>query len=116
NSNSSIGIVEDLDFSFSDGGFFYWHYENPQILYTGELIVVLGAFWKLTKEYNEMSENGLRSYLNASGSAALENSVSLLYCFSIFFVVICNLFSLELERVMLALACISGWSYIFFFL
>ena len=67
-------------------------------------------------EIFEMRTSGVKSYFNATGTALLENIISLIYCISIMCLSISHIFGSELERMFLALAAVSGYSYLFFFL
>lgn len=93
----------------------YFFYAYPPLLWLLQLAVFAGAMWKGNKEVSEMWASGL-SYFSSSGSALLENTLSCLYCLSIFVATFLQLIGSPLERAVLAAASITGWSYLFFFL
>jgi hypothetical protein len=84
--------------------------------YLGEAIVVLGAMAKGWWEVREVRKFGLASYRNATGSALLENVLSITFCVCIAIVLLLTMINSPLERAVLAIASITAWAYCFFFL
>lgn len=79
-------------------------------------IVVAGAVFKGWNEVTEMQASGIKSYLNATGSACLENSVSVLFCSLVMFLTAAHVTGSQYERLLLGAASFVGYSYLFFFL
>lgn len=99
----------------------------------GHKIVLGGAILKIMREIGEMSQLGLREYLNSTvsnlifdlprvhsflfqGSIFLENFLACSFCICIFLVEFLRLFDLPNDTVVLALASLIGWGYMFFFI
>ena len=94
----------------------YFIYRYPFILWSMELFVLFGAWYKGSKEFSEMYRTGIREYFSSSGSALLENSLSCIFSACIFLVAILSLIGSPAQSAVLAMASIAGWSYLFFFL
>lgn len=94
----------------------FFIYRYPIILWTMELCVLFGAWYKGSKEFSEMYRSGVKEYFSSSGSALLENSLSCIYSGCIFMVAFLTLIGSPSQSAVLALASIAGWSYLFFFL
>ncbi|CAF1179198.1 unnamed protein product [Adineta steineri] len=94
--------------------------EYPGIVYrlictTGRLIVLTGAISKGESELREMNNVGIHKYFQTTGSALLENCLSLLLCAGIIILNILRLFDMEAYIIVLALVSIIGWVYMLFF-
>jgi hypothetical protein len=93
-------------------------YRFPLPVWLMEIGVLAGAGWKGRKELFELRRSGVVEYFaNSSGSAFLENCLSVTFCACMMGVFLLNLLGLSAaEGPLLAVAAISGWSYLFFFL
>lgn len=103
----------------SGGAYIPWAwfiYQYPFLLWSMELLVLFGAWYKGSAEFTEMYRSGVREYFSSSGSALLENSLSCIFCGCIFIVFLLTLVGSPAQSAVLAMASIAGWSYIFFFL
>jgi hypothetical protein len=88
----------------------------PVLLYTGELIIILGVVYKLNNELQELISRGPSAYFGSAGSAFFENVLSLSYSLIMVLVFICSFFDLQITRALIAIASLVGWCYMFFFL
>lgn len=86
------------------------------IFYFLFVIVVYGAAYKGWNEFIEMKNSGVKSYFNATGSAFLENTVSLSFFVLIIIFTFTHIIKSSFERLFLGLASFVGYSYLFFFL
>lgn len=117
-----IGMFENVDaflFDLFSSSHLSWSdvfSAHATFQYLGELIVVVGAGVKGFWEIHEMRKYGLASYRNATGSALLENVLSLTFCICIFLVLILTALNSPMERAVMAIASITAWCYCFFFL
>lgn len=86
------------------------------LFYACFAFVFFGAASKGWNEIIEMRNSGVRSYFNATGSAFLENTVSLFFFVLIVVFTISHIFKSPFERLFLGLASFIGYAYLFFFL
>jgi len=82
----------------------------------GEAVTLIGAIYKFITELREISEEGISAHFSGSGSMFLENSLSFLYCVSIFLTIFLRHIESPVEILSLAFAAIFGWSYTLFFI
>ena len=79
--------------------------------------VIIGALYKFfLVEVKEMRSSGFFGYWSASGTAFMENFISVSYCISIFLLAIFSAIQSEWEFSFIALASVLGYAYLFFFL
>lgn len=90
-----------------------WDYAQ---FYLAFIIVVIGATYKGWRELLEVMAQGIKAYFSASGSAFLENTVSITYFFLIAVFTASHFLELSFERLFLGMASFIGYSYLFFFL
>jgi len=82
------------------------------------VLVVSGACWKGMREFKEMWSHGINKYFSCTGSAFLENFLSISFFLSIIGFLCFSFFesSLELDALCLGLASLFAFSYLFIFL
>jgi len=80
------------------------------------VLVLLGAASKGWNELVEMQASGVKSYFSATGSAFLENTVSLVFFVLVIGFTVAHIFSSPFERLLLGAANFVGYAYLFFFL
>lgn len=86
------------------------------LFYACFAFVFFGAASKGWNEIIEMRNSGVRSYFSATGSAFLENTVSLFFFVLILVFTVAHWLKSPFERLFLGAASFIGYAYLFFFL
>eukprot|EP00455_Lapot_gusevi_P012680 TRINITY_DN1605_c0_g1_i4.p1 TRINITY_DN1605_c0_g1~~TRINITY_DN1605_c0_g1_i4.p1 ORF type:complete len:685 (+),score=183.66 TRINITY_DN1605_c0_g1_i4:122-2176(+) len=81
-----------------------------------EIFVFVGVLYKGGREFREMLNVGFRNYFSGHGSAFLENVISSCFCVFIVMASVLRFVDSPYEDMPIALASLSSWMYMLFFL
>jgi len=96
----------------------HWAAVQGCLLALGDLIIYIGAFYKLKREIGELRQEGFDGYFGCAGAAFVENFCSLFFCSGVMLTVLmrCGMGSFQDESFVLCICSIIGWMYMLFFL